>query len=52
MDPYDSPLRSPYGSAKNPFLHSLLRTRELCKEKEQETGTRTPPHQNGLLPEA
>ena len=28
MDPYDSPLRSPIVSPKNPFPHSLLRTRE------------------------
>ena len=28
MDPYDSPLRVPYGSPYNPFPHSLLRTRQ------------------------
>ena len=34
MDPYDSPIRSPYSSRNNPFPHSLLRTRQMslrCK---------------------
>ena len=33
MDPYDSPLRSPKGSPKRPFLHSLLGTRERMHER-------------------
>ena len=32
MDPYDSPLRSPYTSPKDPFLHSLLRTSQSLEE--------------------
>ena len=39
MDPYDGPLRSPYSSPKNPFLHSLLRTIQFLEVEVWGLGT-------------
>ena len=33
MDPYDNPLRVPNSSPYNPFLHSLLGTRQYLSRK-------------------